>query len=136
MKKTDRETESKYIDLIPTKNGRPRKILNKDGEEAIKKLSTMMCTDEEMASFLGLSVDTLTNKNNGETFARCKEEGQNNGRISLRRMQMKSADAGNVSMLIWLGKQWLGQKEQQETTISDGNITFNIMPASERPPED
>lgn len=126
-KKTDKEAESKYIELKPSGGGRPRKMLNNDGKEAVRKLSTMMCTDEEIASFLGVSVDTLTNKYNGETFAECKKEGQSNGKVSLRRMQFKSAEAGNVTMQIWLGKQWLNQTEKQETTITDSNISFEII---------
>ena len=31
--------------------------------------------------------------------------------MSLRRKQMEVAMAGTPSMLIWLGKQWLGQSE-------------------------
>ena len=38
--------------------------------------------------------------------------------MSLRRAQWKSAKSGNVTMQIWLGKQWLGQKEQSEVSIS------------------
>lgn len=29
-------------------------------------------------------------------------------------MQFKNAQAGNVTMQIWLGKQYLGQKDKQE----------------------
>ncbi len=36
------------------------------------------------------------------------------GIISLRRMQFKKAQVGNVPMLIWLGKQYLGQSEKHE----------------------
>ena len=136
-KPVDKELDSKYVDLIPSGNGRPKKIINEDGKDAIRKLSTLMCTDEEIAAFLGVSVDTLTNKNNVATFTECKKEGQSNGKISLRRQQMKAAEAGNVSMLIWLGKQHLGQTEKQEmSTPADSSITFNIKPASKRPAED
>jgi hypothetical protein len=33
-------------------------------------------------------------------------------KIGLRQMQLKSANSGNVSMLIWLGKQYLGQRSE------------------------
>lgn len=126
-KQADIEKDSKYIDLVPSGGGRPKKVLNEEGKEAVKKLSTMMCTDEEIAMFLGVSPDTLTNSNNAETFAECKKEGQANGKVSLRRMQFKSAERGNVTMQIWLGKQWLNQTEKQETTIHDSNISFEIV---------
>lgn len=136
MAKSKPEAENIYFDLVSSNGGRPKKIINAQGIEAIEKLSLMMCTDEEIASFLGLTVDTLTNKNNGEIFAETKNKGQCNGRISLRRMQLKCAEKGNTSMLIWLGKQHLNQKEQQEVSVNDSNISFTIKPASERPPEE
>lgn len=50
------------------------------------------------------------------------------GRISIRRAQFQSANKGNTSMLIWLGKQYLGQKEQQEITLDrSADDTINKM---------
>ena len=34
-------------------------------------------------------------------------------------MQWKAAESGNVSMLIWLGKQMLGQSEKQEIQTTE-----------------
>jgi len=39
------------------------------------------------------------------------------GRISLRRSQMKLAER-NPTMAIWLGKQWLDQKDKLEATVA------------------
>jgi hypothetical protein len=39
------------------------------------------------------------------------------GTRSLRRLQYEAAKTGNVTMQIWLGKQWLGQKDRTETDI-------------------
>jgi hypothetical protein len=36
--------------------------------------------------------------------------------MSLRRMQWEKAQTGNTTMLIWLGKQMLGQKDRLETS--------------------
>ena len=118
-----------YFNTKATK-GRPQKILNEAGAEMVEKLSSMMCTDEEIASVLDVSVDTLLNKNNKKTFSECKERGRNRGKASLRRLQYKAAEAGNSTMLIWLGKQFLDQTEKQETTIKDSSISFEIAPAS------
>ena len=38
------------------------------------------------------------------------------GKASLRRMQYGAANKGNVTMQIWLGKQYLGQNDKQEIT--------------------
>ncbi len=121
---------AEYFDSIQMKRGRPRKILNNEGAEAITKLASMMCTDEEIATFLGTTVDTLKNKQNNDLFQTSKEKGQNTGRASLRRAQFKAAERGNSSMLIWLGKQYLGQKDEQITTLQDANITFDVVGAS------
>ena len=46
-----------------------------------------------------------------------------NGKISLRRSQLKLADSGNCTMNIWLGKQYLGQTDKVE---SDNKNTQSI----------
>ncbi len=34
--------------------------------------------------------------------------------MSLRRKQWRAAEEGNTTMLVWLGKQYLGQKDKSE----------------------
>lgn len=121
--------DKQYFKDVKTK-GRPKKILTNYGCETVEKLASMMMTDEEIASIMGVSTDTLVGRNNKEAYAEAKTKGMANGKASLRRAQFKSALAGNTTMLIWLGKQHLDQKERQETSVVDGNITFEIAPAS------
>lgn len=80
--------------------------------EAVKRMAAIMATDEEIAAFLGCSVDTLYRR--GDLYQKAKEEGRVNGMINLRNYQMQAAKAKNPTMLIWLGKQYLGQKDRQE----------------------
>lgn len=103
--------DTKYFDKVATK-GRPKFILNEDGKKLVADLATVLCTDEEIASIMGTSIDTLTSKDNYETFAECKKRGMNKGKGSLRRKQYEVAMKGNVTMLIWLGRNYLDQKEQ------------------------
>ena len=49
-------------------------------------------------------------------FSDCFKKFSANGRITLRKKQFEVAKAGNVTMLIWLGKQYLGQTDKQEVT--------------------
>lgn len=122
---------NKFFNAVPTK-GRPKKILTDEGKRVIEQLATMQCTDEEIAAVIGCSVDVLTNKNNKKAFAEAKEKGLSSGKASIRRMQFKAAEAGNATMLIWLGKQYLGQTDKQEIeTNAQQDFTFNIMPASD-----
>lgn len=76
----------------------------------VEKLANIQCTQEEIASFLGLSVRTLQRD---EEFCRIYKKGQDNGKMSLRRMQYKLAEK-NATMALWLGKQYLGQKDNIE----------------------
>lgn len=135
-------TKNPYIDLMDSGGGRPIKLISELGEEFIAKLAGIMCTDEEIAAMMSdhnesISVDTLTNENNGATFAECKEKGQATGKASLRRNQFKLSET-NAAMAIFLGKNWLGQTDKQDVKadIDGGSIVFNIMPASQRPPEE
>ena len=87
--------------------GRPKKEID---YIAVEKLANIQCTQEEIANFLGLSVRTLQRD---EEFCRIYKKGQDNGKMSLRRMQYKLAEK-NPTMAIWLGKQYLKQRDTFE----------------------
>ena len=87
--------------------GRPKKEID---YISVEKLANIQCTQEEIASFLELSVRTLQRD---EEFCRIYKKAQDNGKMSLRRMQFKLADK-NPTMAIWLGKQYLKQKDNIE----------------------
>ena len=100
--------------------GRPRKEINLD---QLKAAVQIQCTAEECAALFDCCADTLD--------ARLKEAGykgfsefykihSKTGKISLRRMQWKNAEAGNVAMQIWLGKQILGQRDKTALTGENG----------------
>jgi hypothetical protein len=83
--------------------------------EMVDALCEMQCTGEEIASVLKVDYDTLCR--------RCKEKykigfadyfqlKRKAGNASLRRSQFNLANSGNPTMLIWLGKQYLGQRDQ------------------------
>lgn len=112
------------FDKVKTK-GRPKLVLNDTGKAVITNMAAIMCTDEEIAACLGVSIDTLTREENAAAFAECKEKGAGDGKKSLRRIQFEIAKKGNAAMAIWLGKQWLGQKEpeRQETTDNVEDLT-------------
>lgn len=66
------------------------------------------------------------------TFSQVYKKYSSTGKISLRRMQFRSAENGSVPMQIWLGKQYLEQKEKQEVEKStDHNIIINVSEATE-----
>ena len=87
-----------------------------------EKLARIMCTQSEIAEVLGVSLSTLEHD---KEFLRIHKKGIEAGKASLRRMQWKSAEGGNVTSQIWLGKQYLGQRDKQEIEHS-GNIAIII----------
>ena len=91
---------------------RPKKEIN---YEMVEKLASIQCTQQEIATFLDLSVRTLQRD---EEFCRLYKKGQENGKMSLRRIQFKLAEK-NTSMAIFLGKQYLGQRDVPEEDNED-----------------
>jgi hypothetical protein len=88
--------------------GRPKKDID---YKTVEKLASIMCTQEEIASYLDLCVKTLQRD---EKFSRIYKRGIDKGRMSVRRQQYKLAEKGNATMQIWLGKQYLSQRDKQE----------------------
>lgn len=107
MANTDRD---KYFNKEATA-GRPLLILNDFGLETIEKLASVFCTDEEIASFMGVTVETLLNNKNKSSFLEYKKRGLERGKATLRRKQFELAMKGNCTMLIWLGRNYLNQSE-------------------------
>ena len=103
--------------------GRPRIEID---EEQLETLAAIECSLEEMALVLGCSVSTLQ-----RNFDQVIEKGRAQGRASLRRRQFELAMNGNVTMLIWLGKVRLGQREKQAVEHS-GAVELNVDEIRER----
>jgi hypothetical protein len=84
-------------------------------EDKLEKLAALGLTNAECAAILDCSPDTLE-RNYKETMA----WGRSHRDASLRRKQFEIALAGNPTMLIWLGKQYLGQSDKTAITGVDG----------------
>lgn len=82
-------------------------------QSTFESLCAIQCTREEIAGVLNVSDSTLyrwckeTYGTDFDTIFRQKKE---NGKASLRRNQWKMAEK-NPTMAIFLGKQYLGQKD-------------------------
>jgi len=48
-------------------------------------------------------------------FAEVHKRGAEGGRKSIRRMQFESATKASIAMQIWLGKQYLGQRDNLDS---------------------
>lgn len=105
--------------------GRPKKEID---YSAVEKLANIQCTQTEIASFLGVSVRTLQRD---EEFLKIYQKGQENGKMSLRRIQYKLAEK-NTTMAIWLGKQYLGQKDNVEVSHTDMSKVDELLKEIEK----
>ncbi len=77
----------------------------------LEKLCTLQCTDEEIASFLGVSVRTVERRKKKPAFTEAMERGKAKGRLSLRRSLWGLAAKGNAAANIFLAKNLLGYKD-------------------------
>lgn len=80
----------------------------------------MQCTRDEICSFFEITDKTLNSwckRTYKEGFSAVYEEKRKVGKISLRRAQFRLAER-NATMAIWLGKQYLDQKDRIEATMS------------------
>ena len=91
--------------------GRPKKKID---YTQVEKLATLMCTQQEIANFLDVNVRTLQRDSE---FSRIYKKGIDKGKMSLRRYQFSLADK-NTAMAIWLGKQYLDQKDIPKETLA------------------
>jgi hypothetical protein len=99
------------------KVGRPKKELDTN---MIEKLASIFCTNEEISTIVGCHSDTLA-----DNFSEYLKKGRDKGKMSLRRMQWEKAQSGNTTMLIWLGKQMLGQKDKIETSENNEPLPWS-----------
>lgn len=96
---------------------RPRAIIDWTN---LDKLGQLQCTQEEIAWYFDISVDTLDRackREHNKSFADYLKEKRGKGRIRLRQKQMEMALGGSVPLLIWLGKQYLGQSDKIEEKV-------------------
>lgn len=100
------------------KIGAPKKVIDWDN---VEKMCAIHCTHDEIADIIGVHYATLNNHCKelfGMTFLEWSAQKRAPGKMSLRRRQYTTAMSGNVTMMIWLGKQWLGQSDKQESEQS------------------
>jgi hypothetical protein len=104
--------------------GRPKTVID---WELIGRLATIHCTETEIASVLDKTIETMARrapKELGMTlgeYIRGKKEG---GRASLRRKQWDMAMKGDRALIIFLGKNYLGQSDRYEQRIEQ-TVTHN-----------
>jgi hypothetical protein len=111
------------------KRGRPAKEKLPEGRppividfEELDKLCALQCTQVEICNFFNILEETLAariKEKTGLSFPEYFTLKRGEGKTSLRRAQFKTAIGDdehqpNPTMQIWLGKNWLDQKDKSE----------------------
>ena len=102
------------------KNGRPPFELSDKDFEKLVNMIRIQCTRDEVCGIFGVTNKTLSGaiarRGEADSFSSLYKKHQDEGKASLRRSQWKAATENlNPTMLVWLGKQMLGQRDQVET---------------------
>lgn len=128
--------------------GRPRKPFDWD---LVESLVILEATEEFVASRILAKNNQEENRKSiqstikfmqrriherfGCTFVEYRDKRVESRRIALRQWQWKAAQNGNATMLIWLGKQYLNQRDKHDidsevkVTGEDNKITIELVEA-------
>jgi hypothetical protein len=110
-------------------DGRPRKEID---QATFEKLCHLQCTQTEIMGFFDIGTkDTLNERireiyGEEHCFSTIYEQKSQSGKIAIRRKQMQVAESGNATLLIWLGKQYLGQSDKTEVKASAETVKLVI----------
>jgi hypothetical protein len=114
-------TSSTKKPVTPAKRGRPTKEID---VALVEKLGQIHCTDEEIAAIVGVSLETFKRRKHDVDFAERLTRARFQGKASLRRMQWQAAQSGSIPMMIFLGKNLLGQRNK----IEDQPVDLGPLP--------
>jgi hypothetical protein len=116
------------------RSGSGRKRIKIDLAE-LEKLCSLQCTDEEVASFFGVSPRTIERRKKQPAFAEAMARGKARGRLSLRRSLWGLAVKGNPAANIFLSKNLLGYKDvlsNEHSGPDGGPIQVSVLEALHR----
>lgn len=122
------------------KMGRPATESAKIDKAELEKLQRIYLSEQEVADWFDVTVKTLRRfirKNYDSTFGQFREKGFVRTRAGIKRVQIEKALRGDNTMLIWCGKQYLGQSEKVEQLVEvEEKIECNLNWADEQIAED
>lgn len=96
-------------------------------KKQFENLCGLQCTKEEICGFFEVTDKTLENwcrRTYNAGFSEVFRQKRGKGKISLRRSQFRLAEK-NANMAIWLGKQYLGQRDSVDEE-ADNEATKKI----------
>lgn len=96
---------------------RPPTESDKIDKAELEKLMRLYPTEQEAADWFGVQFKTMQRyirKHFGCSFVQLREKSFVRTRVGIKRAQIEKALKGDNTMLIWCGKQYLGQAEKLE----------------------
>lgn len=118
------------------KVGRPATETAKIDQEELVKLMGLHPSEQESADWFDVTIKTLQRfirKQFDCSFVQLREKSFVRTRMSIKRAQIQLALKGNPTMLIWCGKQYLGQAEKVEQVVElEERIECNLNWADEQ----
>lgn len=109
--------------------GKPKIQIDVDD---IRELASEGNTVSDIATLLGVDDETISGN---EEYKTAYELGLCDMRATLRHSQFQSAKSGNTTMLVWLGKVILGQREESVSTLKfereDDELTKSLQNLAE-----
>jgi hypothetical protein len=116
------ETPDTIVSKPPQKRGKPGRkqseIVKNISRQEVYDMANVGCTVEEIAYCLKVDPVTIT-----RNFGDAHKEGHAAMCFQLRRKQIELAIKGNVTMLIFLGKSYLGQFDTQKIETKVEQVT-------------
>lgn len=105
---------------------RPRKEID---QKQFENLCALQCTENEICDWFRVTDKTLPNwckRTYGEGFSDVYRQKRGAGKISLRRTQFRLAEK-SAAMAIWLGRQYLDQRENNTDETAALNKLSEIL---------
>ena len=98
--------------------------------ERVEKMAMAGAKGQQIAAAIGVHYNTLDKRSKEDLkcdFSEFLQTKREKGNELLLRKQYDVAMTGDKTMLVWLGKQRLGQSERQQTDITTGGEKLQIV---------
>jgi hypothetical protein len=97
-------------------------------ERTVEGFARLGATNREIAGHFNCDETTIAKR-----FSSILIKARANRKIRLRQLQWQLAEKGNLGMLVWLGKQELGQTEKTEVKDATENKTIILKYEPKKP---
>lgn len=114
-----------------TTNGRPIKPIDWN---KVDEMLESCCTGTEIAAYFAMHHQTFYDRvlmEKGICFTAYSQQKQSKTLQRLRNKQLEVAENGNPSLLIWLGKQYLDQRDQPKEETKKQEIEAAVISLGE-----